>query len=115
MKPYFLEMFGNTEDVFSQFDEPKDDSIEILLAYYNYEDYSGSAFVLFRQNGKLYEVNGGHCSCYGLEDQWHPEEVTLDALKFRINNGSLGMDGWTETSIFRDELLELIDKLEKGE
>ena len=28
--------------------------IEVLLAYYSYEDYSGKAFVLFRRDGKLY-------------------------------------------------------------
>lgn len=49
------------------------DGCEILAASYTYEDYSGSAYVLFRKDGKLWEVNGGHCSCYGLEGQWVPE------------------------------------------
>ncbi|MGL5284386.1 MAG: hypothetical protein ACRC8W_22010 [Plesiomonas shigelloides] len=55
--------------------------IEILFAAYEYEDYDGSAFVLFKQDGKLYEVNGGHCSCYGLEGQWEPEETSVEYLK----------------------------------
>lgn len=52
---------------------------ELLAAAYTYEDYSGSAHVLFRRDGKLYEVNGGHCSCWGLEDQWAVEEVVPSA------------------------------------
>lgn len=74
--------FGCLEDVVSQFDiQISDlDGAEILFAYYMYEDYSGTAFVLFRRDGKLYEVNGGHCSCYGLEGQWEPEETFVEAI-----------------------------------
>lgn len=57
---------------------------EILFAVYTYEDYSGSAHVLYRRNGKLYEVHGGHCSCNGLEGQWdHGGEVTPESLAMR--------------------------------
>ncbi|MGL5703611.1 MAG: hypothetical protein ACRCW5_10940 [Cetobacterium sp.] len=59
------------------------DDVEILIAAYVYEDYDGSAFVLFKRDGKLYEVNGSHCSCYGLECQWEPEETTVEALMKR--------------------------------
>jgi hypothetical protein len=59
------------------------DGIKILVASYTYEDYNGSAFVLFEKGGKLFEVNGSHCSCYGLEGQWEPEETTLEALMAR--------------------------------
>ena len=59
------------------------DDADVLIAAYTYENYSGTAFVLFRQNGILYEVNGGHCSCYGLEGQWEPEEVVLAELRKR--------------------------------
>jgi len=40
--------------------------------------------VLFKRGGKLYDVNGSHCSCFGLEDQWLPEETTVAAL-YRYN------------------------------
>lgn len=60
---------------------------EVLMAEYTYEDYSGSAFVLFERDGKLYENHGGHCSCYGLEGQWSPEETTWAALAMRPWNG----------------------------
>ena len=55
----------------------------ILLASYTYENYTGDAFVLFERDGQLFEVNGSHCSCYGLEGQWEPEETTKDALLAR--------------------------------
>lgn len=64
---------------------------ETLFGDYNCCCYSGQAFGLFRgTDGKLYEVNGSHCSCSGLEDQWSPEECTVEDIEFRINNGSLG-------------------------
>jgi len=71
------------------------EDINILFASYTYEDYSGDAFVLFEKNGKLYEVNGGHCSCYGLEGQWEPEETTLEAIEHRLTKGTLGNDEWS--------------------
>jgi hypothetical protein len=62
------------------------EGINIILADYTYEYYSGNAFVLFEKDGKLYEVNGSHCSCYGLEGQWTYEEVLLEELKNRIES-----------------------------
>ena len=64
---------------------------QILLADYTYESYNGEAFVLLKKesDGTLYEVNGGHCSCYGLEGQWDLEETTVESIKHRITEGSL--------------------------
>lgn len=85
---------------------------EVLLASYTYEDYSGDAFVLFRKGDKLYEVNGGHCSCYGLEGQWDPEETTVEALRHRLEKGDLGYEGWREKhNVFADELKQVLDNL----
>ena len=61
----------------------KTEGANILFAYYEYKDYEGRAFVLFRKDDKLYEVNGGRCSCYGLEGQWDPEETSVEALSIR--------------------------------
>lgn len=72
--------FSDRKSVESNFRVKLDPSIEILVASYGEQSYEGDAFVLFRQDGKLYEVNGSHCSCYGLEDQWEPEEVVVDEL-----------------------------------
>jgi hypothetical protein len=52
----------------------------ILFASYGGACYEGDAVVIFQKNGKLYEVHGSHCSCYGLEGQWRPEETTLESL-----------------------------------
>lgn len=56
---------------------------EIIIAAYGGGAYDGDAFVLFERDGKLYEVNGSHCSCFGLEDQWTPELTTWAALAMR--------------------------------
>ena len=82
------------------------DGAEILLASYTYEDYSGSAYVLFRKDGKLWEVYGSHCSCYGLEeDQWEPEETNLENLERLVDKAH-----WT-VSDCHAELVEIVRKL----
>jgi hypothetical protein len=77
---------------------------EILFAWYSYEDYNGEAVVIFKENGKLYEVRGSHCSCYGLEDQWQPEETFIEALKH------MNKDSWynykTDLQNFLDSYTE---------
>jgi len=86
--------------------------VKILLASYSYQDYSGDAFVLFKQGGKYYEVNGGHCSCYGLEDQWEPEEAVLQELWNRANVGRLGLDSYCGNE-FNIEIKKIVSKLLK--
>ena len=108
MNQKFIGLFKKERDVFNKYEEPYDKSINILFAYYTYEDYNGRAFVLFERDGKLYEVNGGHCSCYGLEEQWEPEETTIEDLKYRMTNGELGYDSYDNENYFRDELREYI-------
>jgi len=88
--------FTSVEDVFNQFnvDESKREGIEILFASYTCENYEGDAYVLCIENGKLYEVYGCHCSCYGLEENgWDTEEVTIEFLKHKFNNGTFGNTG----------------------
>ncbi len=91
-------------------EKPEFKGFEILLASYTYENYSGDAFVLARKDGKLYEVNGGHCSCYGLGGQWDPEETTVEALRHRVEEGKLGDGGWSGND-FAAELRTLLDEL----
>ena len=57
--------------------------VEILWAEYDKDGYSGKAWVLFRKDGQLYEVNASHCSCYGLEDQWKPQKTSVKSLSMR--------------------------------
>lgn len=122
MRKYYGD-FECKEDVFTQFAEYGEgcdkataeleaqmDGINILLAWYDHYDYEGYAFVLFERNGKLYEVNGSHCSCYELAGQWEPEEVSVPELRHRMDEGTLG--GYTEED-HKSELRALIESLEK--
>jgi hypothetical protein len=79
----------------------------ILFASYGTDNYSGDAFVLFEKNGKLYEVNGSHCSCYGLEGQFEPEETTLEAIEMRLTKGTMGVDDYSDNE-FATELKAFI-------
>lgn len=79
----------------------------ILFASYSSANYSGDAWVLFETEGKLFEVNGGHCSCYGLEGQWSPEEVMLEELENRLVNGEFGEDDYSDNN-FKEKLCEFI-------
>lgn len=78
---------------------------DILFANYYIDGYDGSAWVLFydREKHKLFEVNGSHCSCMGLEGQWEPEETTLEAIALRLSKGTLG-----EYDHFDDALKQFI-------
>jgi hypothetical protein len=48
---------------------------EILFAAYEQAEYDGHSVVLFERNNILYLVEASHCSCYGLEGLFKPEEV----------------------------------------
>lgn len=79
----------------------------VLFGSYSYENYSGDAWVLVEENGKLFEVNGSHCSCYGLEQQWEKEEVCLPELEQRIVKGTFGTDSYCSNE-FKNELLTFL-------
>lgn len=125
MKPVFLVNFGSAEDVFNNFDVPEEErkGIRILLAYYGYESYSGTAFVLFRKGKKLYEVHGSHCSCNGLEDQWRPESTTVKFLAKSVNQNGMGREPSYDydengrphngTNLFADELKLVLKNLSR--
>jgi hypothetical protein len=103
----YLGNFECKEDVQGSFCCGFLDNCHILLASYETGDYCGSAFVLFVENGKLYEVSASHCSCYGLENQWDPEETMLAALKHRIEKGNLNnqLEGYGQAIL--DEITAL--------
>ncbi|HRA72740.1 MAG TPA: hypothetical protein PLB11_07940 [Flavobacterium sp.] len=79
----------------------------ILFASYGTDNYSGDAFVLFEKYGKLYEVNGSHCSCYELEGQFKPEETTLESIEMRLTKGTMGFDDYSDNE-FATELKSFI-------
>lgn len=94
----------------SALDSVEFQGIDVLLASYANANYSGDAFVLFRRGLDLYEVNGGHCSCHGLEGQWSPELTTIEALTRRLEEGSLGSDSYSE-NVFSDDLRAVLNEL----
>ena len=103
MKPVFSGDFSDEQSVFAAFQLSDLDTAEVELLYAGYDcyRYEGQAFVLFRERGKLYEVNASHCSCYGLEDGWRPEETTLKDMRFRLENGR---------AMFTKEFLDILEK-----
>lgn len=103
--PIFMNLFEGAESMCSQFGIKLAaiEGCEIIVASYTDEDYSGDAYVLFKKDGKFFEVEGGHCSCFGLSEssywgdsdsQWKPQEVSLERLHDytksvgNINNGT---------------------------
>lgn len=83
----FYENFTCADDVFKEFGVPEEEreGLEFVYADYDTPAYEGYAHVIFIKNRVLYEVNASHCSCYGLDGQWAPEETSLSALMFRPN------------------------------
>ena len=79
--------FENANQVFDEYaaSETERAGIEFIYALNDGEGYEGWSSVIFIKDGVLYEVNGSHCSCYGLEGQWRPEETSFKALMFRPN------------------------------
>ncbi len=77
------------EDMLRDFQISKSEieGYDVLYAWYEYADYSGTAFVLLKKGRKLYEVNGGHCSCMGLDGQFELEETSAEALSLRKHYG----------------------------
>lgn len=60
-----------------EFNTKLPEDVGIRVAVYQQGSWDGAAFVLFKRGDRFYEVNASHCSCYGLEDQWVPEEVAV--------------------------------------
>lgn len=93
----FLDFFsGGKSEIARQFSIPLDELKDkhFLYAHYSYpyDDYTAEAYLLFIENDKLYEVDAGHCSCYGLEGQFEPEEVPIEVLYHRIENNNWKSD-----------------------
>ena len=113
MKSVFLGNWENFNDVCKDFeiDVHGLHDCHIILASYHQADYEGRAFVLYRQGDRLYEVNGSHCSCYGLEGQWQPEETSLEAIKHRLVEGYLGYlhDSVHCEDLFNARLKKILD------
>lgn len=73
------------------------ESINVLVAYESvgWWGCDSSSWFLLRdkKTKKLYEVNGSHCSCCGFENQFKPQETTIEALRYRATEGELFWNG----------------------
>lgn len=85
------------------------ESATLLFGYYSSMNYTGAAFALFEYEGKLYEVNGYHCSCYGLEGQWKPEETTSKAIRMRKWKDLFHYDEESYAKLYGELMLVLED------
>lgn len=102
----YLGQWSNKEDMAKDFSDAYGEPLhaamlaDVVVAAYDIDGYEGEAIVIFRQDGKLFEVHGSHCSCYGLEGQWEPEAVEPEVLLGRIERaGSYGVE-----AAFKDQL-----------
>lgn len=107
MKIYY-ENFTCAEDVFNAFNVfGKDkEGIKFIYAAYDTPDYEGNAHVIYTQEGKLYEVNGSHCSCYGLEECWSPEETSISDLLARPNVAGAAKKNLKSKFLFKNNRLK---------
>lgn len=70
------------------------DNYIILIASCNSYDYEEDSYFLLlsKIDGKLYENHASHCSCYGFEDQFEPEETNIPYLLSEKCNFGYGLD-----------------------
>lgn len=113
----YVDQFKNNEDVAEQYADYCDDESKarilktlnesiVHLAYYGTGSYDGTSLVIFEHNGILYEVNASHCSCYGLEGQWAPEETNWKAIGMREFN-----DYYDSEQTVKEVITKLVAKL----
>ena len=88
---------------------------KILIAYESVGSWgcdSNSWFLLQdRKTNKLYETHGSHCSCYGFEGQFEPEETTLEYLnsdKFYFSTGGYDNDDAANKAAVKEYLKSLV-------
>jgi hypothetical protein len=98
--------FTSWKDVQSEYRMDEAEPEQVLLAYYSYEDYSGTSLVIYRNGDNYFYNEGGHCSCNGLEEQWGPtkfesKETFLAFLKM--------LNPWD----CKEQIKEIIEQLEK--
>jgi hypothetical protein len=62
-----------------------------VYAMYDADGYEGSALVIYSDDGETFIVNSSsHCSCYGLDETWAPDEHPFETLSFLIDRGEYG-------------------------
>lgn len=70
------------------------EDLTVLIAYESVGSWGcdSTSFFLFKDSkGKLYELHGSHCSCYGFEGQFRLEKTERQALMYRVNDKRSGV------------------------
>lgn len=84
----------------------------LLRADYEYGNYEGEAHIIWREtNGDISYVRGGHCSCYGLEDQWEVETFPEETVRGMITRARETDNKWAKKvfGLPYEELERLLD------
>lgn len=113
----FLQQFTSVEDVVNRFQGSSARDLKgatVHIAWYGYGSYCGSAFVLYERNGVLCEVNGSHCSCFGLEGQWKPERTSWIALRRILEQGTKFDGGYAGEDSAEARLRAVVEKMSGG-
>ena len=102
--------FDDWDGVMNSFEVPLLERIpepDQVFADYTFEGYEGSATVIWKNPMEdFYTVHGGHCSCYGLENQWEPETTTREALvHIYTAQASQPRSSWNYETIDRAKLI----------
>ena len=80
-EPFFGGCFASINDLNYHFQNNIDEFGQVLYASYDQFGYEGAVYCLTLINGELHDVEGSHCSCYGLEDLWNPQKTNLKAVQ----------------------------------
>lgn len=98
----YLGSFSSKEDICREF-AISDFNGVVLYANYDNENYCGSAQVIFVNDvGEFFFVEGSHCSCYGLEDSWLPETISIKMMAHMVKEAQYGF--WRGMFRFADAL-----------
>ncbi len=110
----YYDLFESWEDVQREFDM-KEPEPEVLFAAYECENYSGDSLLIFKREGQLFTVHGSHCSCYGLEEQWDPEDSSPEVVRRMVELANSEWAWEHDLKVrHKDALLEVCDLLEAG-
>jgi hypothetical protein len=75
--------FNSLDDVCEHYEINREDlnKYNVVYCYYLYENWTGNSELLLEKDGKLFVVSASHCSCYGLERQFEPEEISVKEIE----------------------------------
>lgn len=108
MTDTYQNLFSDWASVQHEFSMKEPEPEEVYLATYEYKDYSGSAEVYYRRGDKYYIATGSHCSCYGLEGNWHPEEyATRELFVECLKKGAAGALANEDDRVYAEVLRRL--------